>query len=103
MLRYVKHSIQHPLSQHALDAAKDLPLASYANLMGDNATAVALTCSVTVCGLLHMYCTHTVKKMTLVSPDSIEMQTLTFGAFTRKRTLSRFDFLQPETPQETKQ
>ena len=50
-----------------------------------------------------MYCTHTVKKMTLVAPDTVELQTLTFGGFTRTRCLSRFDFLQPETPQETKQ
>ena len=50
----MKHAIQHPLSQQALEAAKELPLAGYANLMGDNATAVALTCSVTVCALLHM-------------------------------------------------
>jgi hypothetical protein len=99
----VKHAIQHPLSQQALEAAKELPLASFANLMGDNATAVALVCSVSVCGLLHMYCTHTVKKLTLVAPDSVELQTLTFGAFTRRRTLSRFEFLQPEPPQETKQ
>jgi hypothetical protein len=55
VLRYVKHAIQNPLSQQALDAAKELPLASFANLMGDNATALALTCSVAVCGLLHMY------------------------------------------------
>jgi hypothetical protein len=50
-----------------------------------------------------MYCTHTVKKLTLVSPDTVELQTLTFGAFTRRHTLSRFEFLQPEPPQETKQ
>ncbi len=43
------------------------------------------------------------KKLTLVGPDSVELQTLTFGAFTRRRTLSRFEFLQPEPPQETKQ
>ena len=102
-LWYVKHSIQHPLSQQALDAAKELPLASFANLMGDNATALALTCSVGVCGLLHMYCAHTVTKLTLIAPDTIEMQTLTFGAFTRRHTMSRFDLLQPEVAQETKQ
>jgi len=102
-LWYVKHSIQHPLSQQALDAAKELPLASLANLMGDNATALALTCSATVCALLHMYCSHTVKKLTLVAPDTVEMQTLTFGAFTRRRTMSRFELLQPQPPQETKQ
>jgi hypothetical protein len=53
-LWYVKHSIQHPLSQEALEAAKELPFASSLNLVGDNATALALACSTAVCGLLHM-------------------------------------------------
>jgi hypothetical protein len=59
--------------------------------------------SVTLCDISHRYCTHTVKKLTLVGPDTVELQTLTFGAFTRRQTLSRFEFLQPESPQETKQ
>ena len=50
-----------------------------------------------------MYCSHTVTKMTLIAPDTVELHTLTFGAFTRRRSMSRFDLLQPDTPQETKQ